>query len=453
MTDSLYRGYFGFQILLRCIFKVFCHMIHQVESQLLYTLFMIDLHQTLTFLQGMKLLMAFLFDKDVTVSLFGCSEYSPDGLFHPEWKAEICAQERLSFEKKCYQSDLAVFGRTHNDTSSLIFDSLSVDLSSLFGWSSSQIIKQCKYGFTDQGEIGQITLDCKEEVLFDTRIETLNAQIVCSRKMNYGNELQEAAFEQMVNIRIVPDTGMHLCWYRQQVEKIRKFYALLMGLPVELLWMGEHYSSEENEPPDYGSSILYQNNLPSLDEEHDAQILMPYALLGLDVEKALQLWFSKQEKLEMLTELSLGVIYNAHSFPKFEFLALVQALESYHRMSNPKFNKKMSLESRIELIQKEIPDRIKTYVTIFDGSLNKLARSRHYYTHYNPSQRSDAFDDSQLRDVNKKLHRLIIVTLYMELGIPENKIIEAFKPTNFRERNWWPRDSYFHLDSLKESKF
>ena len=167
-------------------------------------------------------------------------------------------------------------------------------------------------------------------------------------------------------------------------------------------------------------------------------------------------WFTKAEWLDPVCALYFGTLYNPSKYLDFNFLALVQAVEAYHRCACPeadlpaaehdarikaiidatpaehrewlteklKYSNELSLRRRLKLLvgrfafllDELIPDRKAVISAIYDN--------RNYLTHYDKRLKGRAARGAGLLYMVEVLKLLIQASLLNELGFPDAKIGE-----------------------------
>ncbi len=253
---------------------------------------------------------------------------------------------------------------------------------------------------------------------------------------NYTTATHQAQVNQNYELRITPSSPKSLDWFIVQFQSIRNLLAFLVGYRIETISIG--YKAESTEQD---ISIILPPESASIDTISNSEMLMPLSRLRNDLKVVLDNWFDKKRKLEILSELSLGVIYKVHQSRRFEFLALVQALERYHQVACPgckeeniemtkkckqKIMRDCTIRTRISQLHQNLPEASKEYAQFDEDTLKSIIHTRNYYTHYSSKYRKTALKGAELKRTNLLLLRLIFLILYCELGISEEKISESF---------------------------
>lgn len=165
-------------------------------------------------------------------------------------------------------------------------------------------------------------------------------------------------------------------------------------------------------------------------------------------------WFAKAKWLDPICALYFGTLYNPSQYLDFIFLALIQAVEAYHRCACPDsdlpasehegrmkaildaapaehrewltnkltYSNELSLRRRLKflfgqfsfLLQGLIPDRKAMISAIYDN--------RNYLTHYDKNLKGRAARGARLLQMVEVLKLLLQASLLHELGFPDANI-------------------------------
>jgi hypothetical protein len=203
--------------------------------------------------------------------------------------------------------------------------------------------------------------------------------------------------------------------------------------------------------------ILYEpvRNAPARTPRKDEFLFSLDDIAGLE-PNCLGNWFSKAEWLHPVCALYFGTLYNPSRYLDFNFLALVQALEAYHRRASDetdlpaaehdgrlqavleaapaahrewlteklRYSNEISLRRRLKrlfaqfsfLLDDLIPDRKATINAIYDN--------RNYLTHYDAKLTGRSDRGSRLAYLVEVLKLLLQACFLRELGFADEKIRE-----------------------------
>ena len=234
---------------------------------------------------------------------------------------------------------------------------------------------------------------------------------------------------QECHIHIKPDSSQDLTWYREITDSIRDLLAFLVGRPVVRTYL----STPLHPSQVFGSryvKIYQQRKQVEVFPRYD--IDFPLERYDEHVADVFLMWFELDEDKRVPYELCLDVINNIHGYKKFEFLALVQALESYHQVITGTYDDKIDLIQRLEKLYGCLPSFLQEYLNLDNAFLISVKDTRNYYTHYNPAKREKAYKEFDLYKAITRLIPFVAAVLYRELGIPDKIILEAFERVEYQ---------------------
>ncbi len=151
---------------------------------------------------------------------------------------------------------------------------------------------------------------------------------------SYGQGVEEH-IEYAVRIDIVPDEPQTLGWFDRVQLDCQNLLILLVGeyiAPVRLIIDRSHPEGVD----EYWNPNMFAYTFSSLRRQHSAtpdstSSLLRFKTIRKEFEQIAQKWFEKAERLRPTHELLFGSMANEAMYPNFQFLALMQALETYLR--------------------------------------------------------------------------------------------------------------------------
>ena len=214
--------------------------------------------------------------------------------------------------------------------------------------------------------------------------------------------------------------------------------------------------------------LFFTQKKTSINKEvHLFEMILPFPRISETIPNVLSLWFTKARHLRSVYDLFFGTFYNPGMYLQFQFLSLMQALESFHRVTKSgkylsnedwkPFRAKLangisaeldsghreSLKSRIKYgneysLRKRIGELLETLdektlsilsptVKYFTGV---IVDTRNYLTHYDDELKDVALKNADLYWANQRLKILITILLLKEIGIQENLIIDSMRENN-----------------------
>ena len=155
-------------------------------------------------------------------------------------------------------------------------------------------------------------------------------------------------------IGIAPYSPRSLDWYHEKLDSIRNLLSFLTGLPSE----SKRVIGVLNEVGDSSNHVHIYHAVqpPRSDKTHPGKLAFPLEYLGDSISDVFETWFKLGENEKIPFELCLNVINSEGRYPILDFLALTNALESYHRDT---FKKNPSLAVRLMELTKSLPKSLR----------------------------------------------------------------------------------------------
>lgn len=205
----------------------------------------------------------------------------------------------------------------------------------------------------------------------------------------------------------------------------------------------------------YYSSVPYTNTIPKI---IDHKMLFKFRDIQQNAEQFFNNWFDAYNKYGSALNLYFSVKMKAHKYFENNFLALIQALESYHRrisdktqMSEDEFN--TLKEKLLEHCPEERKDWLKGKLhygnevglrTRLKGLINplneyfgnekekkyfieSLVNTRNYLTHYDETLKSRAIEGKDLYFICHKMEVIFQIYLLKMLGFDKQKVDSIVK--------------------------
>jgi hypothetical protein len=209
--------------------------------------------------------------------------------------------------------------------------------------------------------------------------------------------------------------------------------------------------------------VYFMNSSRATQEEiRPSEMLLIFPTIKDNISTILEAWFSKAELLRAVYTLFFGSMYFAEMYPRFHFLNLIQAIETFHRnmrkgqylsetdfkpirsaltkaipedvgrdlrealKSKIRYGYEYSLRKRLHLLFAELDaETIKLITDNPSGMTGKIVDTRNYFTHYTDELKKLAFEGDAVHHANYKLRLLLIILLLKEVGLSEAVIREG----------------------------
>ena len=351
------------------------------------------------------------------------------------------------------------------------FSSISISYTSFEDW-----VTDCPYYPTDEADKSAETMKfivshVVPYSLFESRIASLNSKICGALRFEHSIGIRTLNWESTGYIEIIPDEPASFEWFWQVHSDIRNLLTLFMNEPtypkkIEAAGISVEVSQERVVQERISVYVLNSSGA-SKSEMHPADMLLIFPTIKDILPNILDDWFSKAEALRPVHTLFFGSMYFSSMFPRFHFLNLIQAVETYHRdmrtgeylnkeafepfrktiaeaipeeitgdfrqslKSRIGFGYEYALRTRIRCLFRELEDKTVHLMTQnVQGLVNKIVDTRNYFTHYPAELKRTAFTGDSLHYANYKLRVLLIILLLKELGLEEGSIRNAICANN-----------------------
>ena len=290
-------------------------------------------------------------------------------------------------------------------------------------------------------------------------VDALGARLtIGSESVRGGDGVRTLRLDHKVFVDIEPGEKKPLWWYREALSSLQDLLSLLVGRPVYPRSM----LAQVNRGTAARSDVFFGQGLrlakgPSATQPEGlvrpSDVLVPLPLVKGRLPAVLGNWFSKRDLLAPVHELFLGALFNPRTYPDFQFLSLAQALETYHRRTNPgaryipereyaderypevvaslppslprplrdklkatlKYANEWSLRKRLKDLVGTVP------VTGLAGDdpafVERVVDTRNYLTHYTEELEPKALRGPKLMEAIEEMRRLMAFLLLRELGL------------------------------------
>lgn len=349
----------------------------------------------------------------------------------------------LNIETIQYSPELLLDGRCYNKAHEILFNSAIFNYTNLRDWMRTSISLDTNVHFGADSTIHMARYERKKpnEIRLDSIGATLQYGLSLVDRSSFpsGIDWKEDAF-----IEIIPDAPQPLEWFLNQSATLQYLLAILIGLPVYRTELSGLDSRNGNPRP---IMIFYHIKVNKMNASSTFPDVMLFALEHLEerVSEVFQAWFESYESLRTTYELILGVLYRGHSFTRFEFLSLIQALEGYHRYKYPnckKYTQKGSrecfLSERLDELYGLLPSELQAEVGLNQPFLKmkSIVDTRNYFSH-NGHPTADVFNGDSLYNATIGLTTFLLALIFKEeLHLSGKEIKQAL----LRTRGygvWW----------------
>ncbi len=314
--------------------------------------------------------------------------------------------------------------------------------------------------------------------LISHTVKSLQASIRFESSVTSTGEDQARILGHTDYVRFRPITKQNLDWYLNAFSSFRLLLSFLVGEPVNLISV--KLCTKKRRMNSKPGKKVYRNHvdvcIPFVKSEktrklYPPDILIPYPYVRKRFKQVLNNWYKKTGEMRTACQLLFGVLVQKSIPIDFQFLALIQAIESYHRAkgggkylsgdsyapirealtkaipncvstdhraalkSRIKYGNEYSLRKRINLILNSIHHTFRQKIIINDPKfVDKVVSTRNYLTHRDDSDKSNVIDFREMVRASDRLKVLLMVLILNELGLDFGSLEKAFS-SNFRFRN------------------
>ena len=339
-----------------------------------------------------------------------------------------------------YYVQFAFFGKIFGTAKELRFRSISLHFHEIEAWfASSNFISQ-----TDYHKNNKIGFEFHKPPEIKVPISKIKARLESHTTVTSTGlmpHITKASIDHKRWLEIDASRRNKLEWFLARTTDLDIFLFLLTmeHQDLEMAYLKEKASKKSK--PIY---ILYKRTR-RVDRAalHSYTVPFPLPLIETTLGKKLNTWHTLLEKVGTQVRLFYSADLGNQGFDQFQFLAVVQALESYHRnmYRRPKnYHFKKRIRDLFDRLSKPTRDvfltkRSRKLLTI-------ITDSRNYYTHYDKRKEKKALVGADLFYLTMKLRLLFVILSLRKLGFTEDEIVKRIvqhQQTAF----WFRRDLKF----------
>ena len=335
-----------------------------------------------------------------------------------DWRKSFVSPEDAPSDEGSFQADYLVLSSQAHSQKETKFESIDVTYSSLNGWLwtlSPPSTEPC--------------------LLLEIKLPTIKAKLSLYKlDEQYATDALRK-FNSVNFIRITPNSPQDICWFREQIDRIRDLLSFFSGLPMETKSVKCKPTEQSLRLEDF--HVYYNVRQQDMDQDTNAKMAFAFEILGADLTiSVFQAWFEKRMFEWAAFNLCLGVIFNEHRHREFEFLVLVFALDSLHRRLQLKGS---NLQGRLIKLRETLPAQLREFMPLKSEYLKLVVDTRDFYTHGDPNieKYRVVLKNLDLYEAITRLIPFIVACLALELDVSEDKVHEVLMRT--RVRGLWLR--------------
>jgi len=311
--------------------------------------------------------------------------------------------------------------------------------------------------------------------LISTPVKSIQASIIFEPFIHSSGENQTMKLSHTDHVRFRPKKKQNIDWYLNIIFSFRIFLSFLIGQPVNPLSI--KLCTQKRRDKRLGNKYFrnyvdfciphYQSDMGK--KLYPPDMLIPYPSVKRNFKQYLINWYQKGEKFKTTYELLFGVLVQKNIPIDFQFLALVQAFESFDRSTNEgkyiipngsyepikkaiidaipgsvasdhkaalksriQYGNEYSLRKRFNLTLSLMPDSLQKKVTKNDSKFtSKVIATRNYLTHRDESDKNNVMDSLGMQKASESMQILIMSLIFNEIGIGFQTFEKAIS-TNWR---------------------
>lgn len=371
------------------------------------------------------------------------------------------------FPTSSFYANIVFIGWHFTKPEELKFKSFFVNYPHFEEWSKIGVFSHCL-----ESEEKSKQYEVKYEVPEPVKAKIDNFKISFDHNLNIsGDWLREVNLKHTTFIKIEPEDELHFEEYQSILYHLQNFLSLATTraiYPLSIEATTEQYKRVSTFPKGkvhHPHIEIFYNVIGKVDLSKKLthyDMLFTFEDISEQFETYLQNWFDKADLLKPVYDLFFGTLYNPSMYLEFQFLSLIQAVESYHRRmfggeylsdegykevydalvnaipdsveggfkdslkSRIRYGNEFSLRTRLRGIFESDKYReiISEFIENKDAFIGGVVDTRNYLTHYEGEEK--AAIGEEIDPFIYKLKILLEMCLLTELGFSSEEIKKLF---------------------------
>ncbi len=356
--------------------------------------------------------------------------------------------------------DMAFVGVAYSANSPVLFNNLTISIEGIDEWVGVSGI-QVEPDFEKRS--ASITYAHPEEIYIVLN-NGMKLVITFSCSFPGVSTRREAKIAQKTYFRLDSEQERPVEEFISAAHKITTLLCFAIDKTVSIEHVSATYDADSRDTRDgkmvrvpisiYYASLPYTENEPKV-ELH--RMLFRFEQIRENADRTINNWFDAYEKIGPALNLYFSTKTGAHKYLDSKFLALVQALETYHRrtsnaqaMDSDCFKKitesliEQCPEDKREWLRKilqygnevSLGQRIRRTIEPFkkilgtseerDKFIRSIVVTRNYLTHYDKSLESEAVQGADLMSLSLRIEAIVQLNLLKILGFNKKEIMSVF---------------------------
>lgn len=358
-----------------------------------------------------------------------------------------------------FSAQIVFLGYLYNNDDKILYNRFRFTIEGLDKWINTSGIdfkynKQYKSGIIQYQELEPITIKLENEM-------SLSILFFVNHSLTLNTD-SEVYIKEKVFFELYSEKATHFEDFDIIAHKLNKLICFALNEIVSIQKISADNNSIIEDHQDSGQTLkniiiiyqsnLFQNKIPQINI-HEA--LFNYSKIKNRYQRFINQWIKLSKVFNPALSLFLSVKSNNYKSSNSKFLALVQALETFHRRLNPnkklmddneyeklsttlrslcpknylswldnkiKYGNEVSLRNRLKDISRDIK-KITGY-EVEKKIIGRITDTRNYYTHYNKSLEEKISRGEELHNLCENMEAMFQLLLLRFLGFDESEIKE-----------------------------
>jgi hypothetical protein len=379
--------------------------------------------------------------------------------------------ELQSFAEVHLLADQMLVGVHLDNPAATPFDEIRVSLTSLSDWFQLHPFGRTCEPLAEPDAGWQFAVTCRQLPRFGFSPTDGGPSLLSDQEISpsVGNRDAGVVRNEFV-LRLIPREhfGVEACV--EEFFRLQTFFSLLCGHQVfcRSVRLYQHGPDEEQR---YSNVVWYLSWLaqpPKRDDQRGPGVLLPLPTVRDVLPNLWTVWTQRYDRYRSAVELYTSTDLFRGQLLNFEFLAIMQALETLHRNRHGgtfapendyrgvaeamiaaiprqtdqslrsalkkrlQYGNEFSLRRRLKELARMLPPEVLGLIhQNMRPLLERAVQTRNYLTHYDATDQTDAFHGSQLFWATRSLRWFFVAVLLTDMGVPGPTLANAL--SNMRD--------------------
>lgn len=229
-----------------------------------------------------------------------------------------------------YHVNGAVFGAHVGSVDQTGFYGFSANLVGLESWTG---VRAFEVAMPKNAKKVAARVTFRRPKTFSVQVPALGGKVRIAHGFSQKWSGSDISLKHETRVLVVSKKPVSLQWTRDKLFFLRNLFSLLMGSPAEVLnvnLLGDRLRPRSQAWHQFPFVFNTLSDKPPA-VPHIAEMPFPMPVIRSRLGVTMQTWWEIVEKHQSVLDLFFHVVENRRSFDRFQFLALMQALESFHR--------------------------------------------------------------------------------------------------------------------------